>query len=122
MVRHVTLSLTEIDSDRVEAKASEVGVDILAEYRTLSQTLRQKGWAEAAAVDAARDRGVRAVHHCVFQLYGAAATELDAIIAELSQIVEHPYRDTLDPPRLTAVTEAYPRAGNADEARLHDER
>jgi hypothetical protein len=77
------LVLTDVSEQAVEARAAEVGADILAEYRILARRLRRKGWEAAAPVETAPDPTERAARRCAFQLYGTAASELDDIIADL---------------------------------------
>jgi|GEM_PF-3005431 len=77
------LSSLDVNERAVEARAAQVGADILFEYRILAQRLRRKGWDAVAATDTTPDPTERAARRCAFQLYGTAASELDDIIAEL---------------------------------------
>jgi hypothetical protein len=92
------------NADRaIEAKAAQVGADILAQYRQLAMNLRQKGWDEVSAMGAASDASERASRRCAFQLYGTAASELDDIIADLLDSLDRPFMGAAEPPILLVL-------------------
>lgn len=99
----------------VEARAAQVGADILAQYRQLATNLRLKGWAEVAAMGDSPDPGECASRMCAFQLYGTAASELDDIIADLLDSLDRPFKETMQPRALRVVTggksDGPPRSG-----------
>ncbi|SDA14775.1 hypothetical protein SAMN02799622_01198 [Methylobacterium sp. UNC378MF] len=74
----------------VEAKAAQVGADILAQYRKLATDLRRRGSDEVVAMEATLDPKQRACHQYAFELYGTAASELDDVIADLLESLECP--------------------------------
>lgn len=78
----------------VEARAAQVGADILAQYRQLATSLRLKGWAEVAAMGDSPDPGECASRMCAFQLYGTAASELDDVITDLLDSLDRPFKET----------------------------
>jgi hypothetical protein len=95
MTRTVILSVLDVDQEVVEARAAQVGADILARYRRLALDLRQSGWGEAAAIGDVSDPTERAVRRCAFQLYGTAASEMDNLIADVLDSLEHPFTATM---------------------------
>lgn len=72
----------------VEAKAAQVGADILAQYRKLAADLRRRGSDEMIAMAAALDPKERACHQYAFELYGTAASELDDVITDLLESLD----------------------------------
>ena len=90
MTRNVILAFTEGDEESLELKAGQVGADILSLYRALATTLREKGWAEATAMGRTDDPSEHAARHLAFQLYGAAAWEIDAVIGDLLEEMDKP--------------------------------
>ncbi|WP_457104637.1 hypothetical protein [Methylobacterium sp. P5_C11] len=87
-------SIADAGEAAIQATAAKVGADILAQYRQLALALRQRGWDEIAAMGGSIDSGERACRQCAFQLYGTAASELDDIIADLLDSLDHPYVET----------------------------
>ncbi|MGH1570307.1 hypothetical protein ACRAWG_06115 [Methylobacterium sp. P31] len=111
MAGTVILSFTRVDREAVEAKATQVGADILAQYQQLATNLRRRGSDEAAAMSAKFDPTERASGQCAFQLYCTAASELDDIIAELLDSLQHPASGTTGPSTLLVFD-----GGKADRA------
>ncbi len=93
----VIFSAADIDEPAIEAKAAQAGADILTQYRQLATNLRQKGWAEVAAMGGTLDKTERASRQCAFQLYGTAASELDDVIADLLYRLDRPFKGTTQP-------------------------
>lgn len=83
MARNIILSLVDTDEKAIEAKARQVGADILRRYRQLATCLRQQAAHEFAEIGCSPDPSERASRHCAHQLYTTAATELDELIADL---------------------------------------
>lgn len=89
MAQSIILSIVDTDQRAVEAKAREVGADILQQYRHLATRLRQQAWLEFAEIGAARDATERASRRCAFQLYTTAASEIDEVMADLHANPDH---------------------------------
>lgn len=87
-------------ANAVEAKAAQVGADILAQYRQLALNLQQRGRDEETAMGSSLDPDERASHRCAFELYGTAASELDDLIADLLDSLDHPFTKTAQPKTL----------------------
>lgn len=87
-------------TEAVEAKAGQVGADILAEYRQLARALRRKARDEVAALDSLSDPAERACRQCASELYGTAASELDDLVAELLDSLDRPFKSTVRKPVL----------------------
>ena len=111
MVSKDILSVADVDCEAVKARAAQVGADILAQYQQLANNLRQRGWDEVAEMGATLHPTERASHNCAFQLYGTAASELDDIIADLLNSLEHPFTGTARSPTLHLLN-----GGKADAA------
>lgn len=103
MTDKISSSSADVDQAVVQSKAARVGADVLALYRQLAATLRQKGRSEAAAMARLSDPTARAAHRCAFQLYGTAASELDDVIADLLASLERPFTEVSTGPILTVV-------------------
>jgi hypothetical protein len=103
MVRRDVSSATEVNEEIVQAKAAQVGADILTQYQELARDLRRRGWEEAAAMGTTLDPTERASRQCAFQLYGTAASELDDIIADLLDSLDHPFTGMAKSPTLRVL-------------------
>ena len=103
MTGKVASPSADIDPAVVQSKAAHDGAGVLALYRQLRATLRQKGRFEAAAMAHLSDPTARAAHRCAFQLYGTAASELDDVIADLLASLERPFTEVSTGPILTVV-------------------
>lgn len=91
MADQVILSVVDSNEAVIETEAARVRTDVVAQYRALAQSLHRKSWDQGAAMRVSSDPAERAARHCAFQLYCAAAAELDEKIAELSESLGHPY-------------------------------
>jgi hypothetical protein len=103
MTFSVIYSASDMDQSLIRARAAHVGADITSQYRQLAMHLRRKGLDEVADVDAILDPAERAARRCAFQLYGTAASELEDIIAELLDSLEHPCTSTMQAPSLRVI-------------------